>query len=120
MKTFVISIVLFLSMSLAIAANSIYINNVTNTVEELTNSLSETDDCTNEVLYIYELWRKNLRFLSISVSFHETEVITEAILSMQIYAGTPSVPEFKYAKAKLIEAVSEIRIGEKFSISNII
>ena len=120
MKTFVISIVLFVSMSLAIAINSIYINNVTNTVEALTSSLSETDDCTSEVLYIYEHWKKNLRFISISVGFHETDAITEAILSMKIYANTPSSPEFRYAKAKILETISEVRIGEKITISNIL
>lgn len=107
-------------MTLAIIVNCIYINNVTKKVEDLTNSLPDEADCTNQVAYIYKYWRKSLRFISISVSFHETEVITEALMSMQIYANTPTSPEFKYAKTKLLEAISEIRIGEEISLSNIL
>jgi len=120
MKSFAISIILFVMMAIAIAVNSIYINNVTNTLTEMTECLSNISDCKEQITNISDYWRKHLGRISISVNFHETEMITEAILSMQAYAFTPDAPEFKYAQAKLIKSLSEMRLGEKISISNIL
>ena len=107
-------------MSLAIATNSIYIDNVTDTLKEMASCLPQNQDCADQVAHIVQYWRDNLDIISISVNFHETEAITEAILSMQAYAHTPSSPEFLYAKTIFLETLSEIALGEKISISNIL
>ena len=120
MKSFAASIILFAIMSLAIATNSIYIDNVTDTLKEMASRLPQEKDCTDQVGAIVQYWRDNLNTVSISVNFHETEAITEAIFSMQAYAHIPASPEFQYAKTVFLETLSEIALGEKISISNII
>ena len=120
MKSFVVSIMLFLTMTAAIMLNSIYINNVTNNLTRMTESLQNDDDCTEEVAKIAEYWSENIDIISISVNFHETEAVAEAILSMIAYADSPASPEFRYAKSRFLETLSEISLGEKITISNIL
>jgi len=85
MKSFAISIILFVMMAIAIAVNSIYINNVTNTLTEMTECLSNISDCKEQITNISDYWRKHLGRISISVNFHETEMITEAAPSLLTY-----------------------------------
>ena len=104
----------------AIMLNSIYINNVTNDLTNMVKSLQSQSDCTEEVAKISDYWLKNIDIISISVNFHETEAVAEAILSMTAYADSPNSPEFRYAKNRLFETLSEISIGERITISNIL
>lgn len=120
MKSFVISIILFVLMAVTIAGNSIYINNVTNTLSSMTDELTDITAYSEKIDIISDYWNSHIDLISISVNFHETEMITEAILTLRAYSLTPDSPEFKYAKAKLSESLKEMRLGEKISISNIL
>lgn len=120
MKSFAASLILFAIMITALTINGIYINNVTDTLKQSTLSITHNDLSPEQIETIHRYWQKNIDIISISVNFHETESITESILSMKAYANIPDSPEFQYAKSKLLETLDKISLGEKISISNIL
>lgn len=121
MKTFILSLVLFVMMLTAITINFFYINKVSDKLYVMTSEAPTAgeDGCYTAASQLDDYWQTNHDIVRLSVSFVELNNVSDAIVSMKSYAKSGDVTEYENARQLLLNAIHEMRRLESFKISNI-
>ncbi len=107
---------IFLSLLIAVMGiNCLYINNVGNTLTELT--LSVTDAASAQELQFF--WEAQINFVSITVSDIVTERLTETIASTVAYAKADRKEELANSISLTLDAIEGICKLERISVRSI-
>lgn len=114
MRTFVISISLFLLLLCCIIINSIYLTGLTEKMLVLANGLPET------IYELSDIWEQNRNYVGITVNYSYIYTISTSIISTKrLYEGSCE-GEFEAARDILYEAIMRLHELERFSLDNII
>ena len=116
MKSFIVSITILLCLIGLTVANSLYINNVTNSLLEMASGIEANTD---SVASFSTFWEKHKPFIKISSSFEETNRIDEAIVILKEKAKNAGIYGFYEERGLLIEYITKIQKDERISLDNI-
>lgn len=110
------SLALVTLLALGTAINFIYINNVGNTLTELTLSVTSQESA----MELQHYWESKTRTVSITVSNSAIERLTDAIDTLVCYAESGRTAELSRSIALVLNAIDGMRRLERLSISNIL
>lgn len=130
MKAFLAIVLILAAMLCCIVFNYFYINKTANELTAMTYDIPPLGDegCYTALSRLDEYWKANHDRVGLSVSFVELNRVTDAITSMKSYALTGTrtgdssdyVSDFECARELLLNAISEMRRLEAFTIGNIL
>jgi hypothetical protein len=109
------SAVLIAILAFGTAINFIYINNVGNTLTELTLSVTSRESAAE----LRDYWESKTKSVSITVSNSAIERLTDAIDTLVCYAESTRDDEPARSIELVLNAIDGMRRLERFSISNI-
>lgn len=112
----IFSVLLISLLVLGTAINFIYINNVGNTLTELTLSVTSRESAAE----LRDYWESKTKIVSITVSNSAIERLTDAIDTLVCYAESGRDAELSRSTALVLNAIDGMRRLERFSISNIL
>lgn len=110
------SLTLVALLVLGTAMNFIYINNVGNTLTELTLSVESSESA----MELRDYWESQTRSVSVTVSNSAIERLTDAIDTLVCYAESARDDEPARSIALVLNAIDGMRRLECFSLSNIL
>ena len=118
MKSFKISLLLFVLMSALILCNALYINKVAFRLSEALSTMPAIDDpaCLDATLALSDFWDHHASFVSFSVCDSLTERIDELLAILFSCAEQNDRYGFHQALASLSNAVEELRRPETPSL----
>ena len=117
MKSFLFASGAIIVLIALVIANGIYISSVTDKLEKMAEGISLGD--TEDVLAIKEHLEKHEKFICLSVSHNDVDelMISVEVLLEKIKSNEPD--GFYEYKAKLLNAIKEIKEKERLHIHNI-
>ena len=118
MKSFIISIIIFLILLTLITVNIFYVHNVCDKMIELTFSISESN--TDNANQLYMLWKKNEATFSISIHDAHIEKISELIENIKSAVTVGNGAELEKNITLLREILNELKKNEEISFQSII
>lgn len=122
MKGFVITLILFIILSITIISNYAYVNKVHDNMHEMLNELTDEPSEENGVIIqkLIEYWKNKSTLLSISVSYREIDNLTNAIAALSSANESGDVSQLLLYKVLTQNAINAIMRLEKISIKNIL
>ena len=118
MKSFIISLIIFLFLIILIISNSIYIHKITNEMIKFSYSLSHED--AEGINKLCSIWQKHRLAFSISIRDSHIERITELTENIKSAATLGNDTEFKKNIILLCELLEELQKNEEISFQGII
>ena len=120
MRTFIITLALFFAIISMIAINSIYVRNITNTIiyyasDEEFNKAPEV-----ALEHLESFWNENKLFLEFSVSFRETDRMSEYIIDLRECIKSENAVEAKRIRTLIADCASDISRLERLSLENLL
>ena len=113
----ILAAILFIALVISTAINYLYINNVGNVLERLTEEARKSpSECTQ----LSEYWKKHKTIVAISVSNTEIERLSDAIDSLVAYVDSNCFEEFERSIELVLNAIESIRRLERISTENIL
>ncbi|MBQ7173092.1 MAG: DUF4363 family protein [Clostridia bacterium] len=120
MKSFVVSLILFACMILAIVWNFCYINKTADRLLELANSLPDAPaGALEKAEALSDFWHDRMDRVGFSVGYTVLDRVSEQAATLVSAAKYESEFDYRLAKALLVDAVGDMRRLERFSIGNI-
>ena len=120
MKTFVVSLLLFVLMLFVILWNYFYINKTAEELLALSELLPDSVDGALEAAQkISDFWQARMDVVGFSVGYTVLDRISEQAASLLCAAKYESDFDYRLSKALLQDTVGDMRRLEKFSIGNI-
>ena len=120
MKTFVVSLILFVLMIFAIVWNFLYINRTADKLLELSEALPKTSaGALKQAEALSAFWRERMDVVGFSVGYTVLDRISEQTVSLVAAAKYESDFDYRLAKALLDDAIGDMRRLERFSFGNI-
>ncbi len=121
MKSFVIAVIIFSLLIIAISANSIYMNKSVTSLIRAVEAIPEPD---TEGFYealeaSFEEWKKIKKTADLSCSYSELSRIDLAFEDMAIFASEKNHSDYTHTKNLLIYCLSELTRLEKLSFTQI-
>ena len=122
MKGFVITLILFIILSITIISNYAYVNKVHDNMHKMLNELADEPSEENGVIIqnLTEYWKNKNTLLSISVSYREIDNLTNAIAALSSANESGDVSQLLLYKVLTQNAINAIMRLEKISIKNIL
>jgi uncharacterized protein YjgD (DUF1641 family) len=122
MKGFVITLILFIILSVVIIFNYVYVNNVHDNMHEMLNELTDEPSEQNRVIIqkLTEYWENKSTLLSISVSYREINNLTNAIDALSSANESKDASQLLLYKVLTRNEINAIMRLEKISIKNIL
>ena len=121
MKTFITTMIIFCITIVFIIWNSMYITNLANDFCNRLESLDTGDNGLSKKLSdISDKWEHSKRFVQISISHTEIELITDMMSSIQVYAKAGELSDYEQTRQLLLNSFNEMRLLEKLSLINIL
>ena len=120
MRSFIVTIFLFIIICLIIFFNNLYIKSTASHITELVESKEFDDNPNSTIKEIEILWEKKQRFVSMSVGYKELDRMSDLILDLKTYFELGNIDEVKRIRVLIVEAAAEISRLERFSIENIL
>ena len=122
MKTFTLTLALFLFMLAVITANALYIDKTVEgfieTIHKL--ELSPTDTRHLELQGLSEQWTRQKNIIQASVSHTKIDTVSDLLSSLIIYEEHQNIEEYKKTALHLCNAFEELRLLEKLYVTNIL
>ncbi len=121
MKSFVVTLLLLAGMMLGIFANSLYINNVANTMLQMLDELPDLsdDNCPAMARNILDYWNRQTVFVDLSVSYTMVDRVTEQASLLVAAAEIGDLYGFRAALSLLRDAVGDMSRFDRFSAESI-
>lgn len=117
MKTFWISLTLFLCLLAGILTNCVYVNRTVSHLEQLIREIPEESwDASASLQKLSDYWTDQQDKLGFSVNYTELNEIEKLILSLQVHALEGNQAEFERNRLLLSAAVEEIRRLEQINL----
>lgn len=122
MKGFVITLILFIILSVVIIFNYAYVNNVHDNMHKMLNELTDEPSEQNRVIIqkLTEYWENKSTLLSISVSYREIDNLTNAIDALSSANESKDASQLLLYKVLTRNEINAIMRLEKISIKNIL
>ncbi len=115
MRSFLITLLIFLLMLFLIVANSLYVQGVSEEIRRLTSKEEQNIDSAEE---LESFWERNMPFLSLSVPYSELERVSELITELKHYTTVENESEKDRIQLLIKEAASDIcrpeKLGSRF------
>ena len=115
MKTFVIALCVFGLLLLAITANFLYINRITQKLSALLDHMDTTEQAETSFAELEALWAQNRTMIGLSVPFLELRNMDEQLAQMRVALAEGEKIDFLLARALAGETVRHIGRLERFS-----
>lgn len=110
MKSFIISIILLVLTIGFIVVNAIIITHITDTLIEMSDG---------DIYELEKYWKEKYYYISISTHLELLEQADVAIGDMKTYHQAGNQEDYLASKEKFLNAVDEIKTGEKLVLYNI-
>ena len=119
MRSFIITVMLLVSMISIIAANALYINNVTDKISSLVDDQSFKKAPEDALSRLESFWESNKILLEFSIGYKETDRMSELILDLRECIEQNNVTEEKRVRALISDCASDISRLEKLNLENL-
>ncbi len=121
MKSFYMTLVLFLLLVACVAWNYLYINKVTNEMKEMLAEVGETIGAESEARAhaMVEYWDREEGYVGLSVEYSILDRVKEQALLLEHCARMGDVFGYHAAYAMLGDALEDLGRLEQFSIDNL-
>ena len=120
MRSFIISLILFLCLITVISFNSIYVNRTAHEISRLVSLTSAEDDSSEAIETLLFYWEKHHPLLSLSVSFRELDKTQELLIMLEYNYKVGNAAEFEKTKQLLYDSADDLGRLERFSIENLL
>ena len=120
MRTFIITLALFFAVISMIVINSIYVRDITSTITDYASD-EEFNKAPEDALERLEsFWNKNKLFLEFSVSYRETDRMSEYIIGLRECINNKNTDEAKRIRTLIADCAADISRLERLSIENLL
>lgn len=119
MKSFIVALLLFLLMVGLVILNSFYVNQTLEKISELSDEISNSEQCHSALNELIEYWFDSRALLGFSIKETKLERMTELIESLKSACQAKDTGEIKRICALIRELCKETRDYEKISIQSI-
>ena len=123
MKSFYITLCLFIIMLAFISVNQAYVRSFSETLiracEQMDGTLSH-EEVVQKAEWILNEWSDNKHFLQITVAHSEIESIDNAVDELWIYASQGDPVEFEKARQISLNAFEALGLAERLTFNNIL
>ena len=120
MRSFLITLVLFLSMCGVIFANNVYIKKTADFICECVSEEEFEKNPSSAIERLDEFWEKNHPIVSLSVGYKELDRMSDLIIDLRLYFELGNSSEVKRARELIIESANEISRLEFFHLENLL
>ncbi len=119
MKTFAISIILFLAVIVLVTVNVFYVNGVLEHTKQLATEIYKDSTSTEALSELYDHWQSHKSWLGLSVSLRDIDSVTENLLNFKtaVIQGNDILLHQSYAL--LCNSLDDVARYESFSVENI-
>lgn len=83
MKSLVVSLLLFVTIVVAVILNAFYVHTLTEYMKEQASSACQSENAEAELEALIEYWNRHRVIVGLSASFDKIDSITEQLLSMR-------------------------------------
>ncbi|MBQ9802284.1 MAG: DUF4363 family protein [Clostridia bacterium] len=118
MKSFAVSICIFLLLLAAIVTNTCYVTQVCDTLAEQLTALPEVEAAEAEAGALFDYWDRQRDLLGISVSAHTLERMSEHLVEMEYAIRCGDAVTFEKNRQTALYMCDEIAETERFSLKN--
>ena len=117
MKSFSISLTLFMLLAVCMIANVIFIHDCADRIKQATEELSVPTD--QKLCELEELWSSRKKYIGLSVSEKHLDNVSQIMIALRSAYESGDDGEFKKNLALLTASSDEIKKYECLSIENI-
>lgn len=120
MKAFWASVILFGVMLFFIGWNAIYIQDSAERIRAFAEEMKHLENRQIALLELDAFWEKHQNLIGLSVSFRETDHLSEMIDCLVWAQNVENEEEFQKYLILLLDAADEIERADRFSIGNLL
>ena len=120
MRSFIVSLILFLCLLTVIFFNNIYVNRTAREISRLLSLTSIEDDTSEQIDSLLSYWERHRPFLSLSVSFRELDKAQELFLALRYAYEAKNPYDFEKTKELIYDTAEDLARLERFSVENIL
>lgn len=122
MRTFIVSLVIFLILLGCIIGNFFFIRSTTDNLAKMTASLPDANEteCKDRVAELREFWERRRDLISLSVSYTDLNQCGSLLAALDAFSAAGDSTHFNAAKLQLLDALDELSRLEAFSIGNLL
>ena len=120
MRSFIITLLLLISMISVIVANAVYINATAEKIIELTEDANFKKAPIDALLRLESFWDENKLFVEFSVGYKSTDRISELLIDLREYVITNNLTEARRVRKLIADCASDISKLEKLSLENLL
>ena len=117
MRSFNISVTLFICLCICVIANAIFIHDCADRIERAADELSAPTE--EKLCELETLWEKRKAYIGLSISENHLDSISQTIISLRCAYESRNEAEFKKDLALLSACADEIKRYERLSVENI-
>ncbi len=120
MRSFIITLILFIFICAAVVFNNLYIRSSAEYITERVSDENFSADPEGVIEELEKFWEKNRPIIGLSVGFKELDRMSDLILDLKSYFNLGNSSETTRTREMIREAADEISRLERFSIENIL
>lgn len=118
MRSFWISVALFVLLIAVIIGNAVYVHHVTEEIlARLSHLTAESDE--REMAALEAYWEKHRAFVALSISYQELDHLSESLISLRATYDTGNAIDFELYRQICRDASRELARLERFSLENL-
>lgn len=121
MKTFILSVIIFITMVTIIILNSVYINQTANMLIQMTNSLPTPGclDYNSRITNMERQWKEHYSLLCLTINLNDLNKVADCISQLKAYSVNDNEQDFESTRQLLINAIKNMHRLEKLSLDSI-
>lgn len=119
MRSFIISLILFVLLISTIFGNAVYVKNVSDHIVSDTEALLKNDYPPNLIQDLEKYWEKHRSFVGLSVGHQELDRISESIISLKASCESKNTSDARRYLLILQDAAKEMGGHEELSLENL-
>ena len=120
MRSFIITLALFLSVCVVIFFNYNYINRVSAFVIDCVSDEAFNTNPKAAIEKLEHFWRDNSAVVGLSVGYKELDRMSDLIIDLRTYFELGNTAEVTRIRALIVETADEISRLERFDIENLL
>ena len=119
MKSFIISLILFILLISTIFGNAFYVKEVSKRIVSDTKTLEESNYSPQRIRDLEKYWEKHRGFIGLSVGHDELDRISESIISLKASCESGNISDAELYLLILQDLVKEMGRHEELSLENL-
>ena len=121
MRSLIVTIILASVMLLGATANFVYVNRVSDAMNEFVDAIPNVGDplCVEKTTALCQIWEENAPLIGLSVGFQTIDKLSEHCYTLRSCAEVGDVYGYYTALALLKDSIDDVRRLEQFSIENL-